>query len=159
MNSKANSTPFKFEKITINDLASLMKIEESCHSHPWTEKTFSSCIGGRYFGHYANLEQDADNILGFYIGEYVAEEATLMDICVKPDQQGNGYGKLLLTMFLSEAKKQGATKIWLEVRAKNISAQMLYMNAGFIEINRRTGYYPSSSGFGYEDAIVMSLKL
>jgi ribosomal-protein-alanine N-acetyltransferase len=44
------------------------------------------------------------------------------------------------------------------VRAKNIAAQMLYLNAGFIEINRRTGYYPSSSGFGYEDAIVMSLN-
>ena len=61
--------------------------------------------------------------------------------------------------FIEQAKPKGAVKIWLEVRAKNINAQMLYMNAGFIEISRRTGYYPSSKGFGYEDAIVMSLKL
>jgi len=32
------------------------------------------------------------------------------------------------------------------------------MNAGFIETGRRTGYYPSASGFGYEDAIVMCLS-
>jgi ribosomal-protein-alanine N-acetyltransferase len=36
---------------------------------------------------------------------------------------------------------------------------MMYINHGFTEINRRTGYYPSASGFGYEDAIVMSLGL
>jgi ribosomal-protein-alanine N-acetyltransferase len=44
------------------------------------------------------------------------------------------------------------------VRAKNISAQMLYMNTGFIETGRRTGYYPSAKDFGYEDAIVMCLS-
>ena len=158
MNSKVNSKHLNFEVITLSDLSSLMKIEEVCHSHPWSEKTFASCIGGRYFGHYASSQQNNDTTLGFYVGEYVVGEATLMDICVTPDEQGNGYGKLLLNQFLSEAKKQGATKIWLEVRAKNISAQMLYMNAGFIEISRRTGYYPSNNGFGYEDAIVMSLK-
>ena len=81
-----------------------------------------------------------------------------MDICVLPTEQGKGFGKILLTRFLAQAKERGAAKIFLEVRAKNIAAQMLYLNAGFIEINRRTGYYPSNSGFGYEDAIVMSLN-
>ena len=129
------------------------------------KKTFTSCIGGRYFGEKfgvlpQNNKEDhtADQAIGFYIGEYVVGEATLMDICVMPSEQGKGYGKVLLNQFLAQAKKLGATKIFLEVRAKNIAAQMLYMNAGFIEIDRRTAYYPSSSGFGYEDAIVMSLK-
>jgi ribosomal-protein-alanine N-acetyltransferase len=31
----------------------------------------------------------------------------------------------------------------------------MYINSGFTETGRRTGYYPSASGFGYEDAIVM----
>lgn len=153
--SKPNSS--QFTEIKPSHVDKLMPIELACHSHPWSEKTFLSCIGGRYFGE--KLETDLDDLgIGFYIGEYVSGEATLMDICVKPSEQGKGYGKALLKQFLAQAKKQGATKIFLEVRAKNISAQMLYLNAGFIEIDRRTGYYPSSSGFGYEDAIVMSLK-
>ncbi|MBU2869294.1 ribosomal protein S18-alanine N-acetyltransferase [Colwellia sp. E2M01] len=133
-----------------------MVIEIACHPHPWTEKTFTSCIGGRYFG--ASLKDSNNNDIGFYIGEYVAGEATLMNICVAPNKQGNGFGKKLFTQFLTQAKALGATQIFLEVRAKNIAAQMLYMNVGFIEIDRRTGYYPSNTGFGYEDAIVMSLK-
>ncbi len=149
-----NSTTFT--SITTDDISRLMPIENACHSHPWSEKTFTSCIGGRYFGEKLGEQQ---KIIGFYVGELVIDEATLMDICVEPSQQGNGFGKILLNQFIEQAKAKNAVKIWLEVRAKNISAQMLYMNAGFIETGRRTGYYPSAKGFGYEDAIVMCLSL
>lgn len=146
----------KFTPIIPADLKQLMPIENACHSHPWSEKTFISCIGGRYFGEKLTSQQET---LGFYVGELVIDEATLMDICVAPSEQGQGFGKTLLTQFIAQAKAKGAIKIWLEVRAKNISAQMLYMNAGFVETGRRTGYYPSARGFGYEDAIVMLCTL
>ncbi|MFB0982235.1 MAG: ribosomal protein S18-alanine N-acetyltransferase [Alteromonadaceae bacterium] len=142
--------------ISVKDVENLMPIETACHSHPWSEKTFISCIGNRYFGYYLKVQ---DTLIGFYIGEHVAGEATLMDICVLPDQQGNGYGKALLEHFFKESKKLNNTIVWLEVRSKNISAQMMYINNGFTETGRRTGYYPSASGFGYEDAIVMKKNL
>ena len=143
--------------INIADVESLMPIETACHSHPWSEKTFISCIGGRYFGQY--IKNHKAEVTGFYIGEHIAGEATLMDICVIPDEQGNGFGKTLLLEFFKQCHQLQLTKIHLEVRAKNISAQMLYINQGFTETARRTGYYPSASGFGYEDAIVMIKKL
>lgn len=147
-----------FSPVSLTDISPLIQIENNCHSHPWSEKTFKSCIGGRYFGEKLNgTSNESLNIVGFYIGEFVIDEATLMDICINPTEQGKGLGKKLLTQFIANAKAKGAIKIWLEVRAKNIAAQMLYMNAGFIETGRRTGYYPSASGFGYEDAIVMCL--
>lgn len=145
-----------FQAIVNSDLDRLMPIENACHSHPWSEKTFSSCIGGRYFSELASLNEQ---VLGFYVGELVLDEATLMDICVMPEHQGKGYGKALLMQFITQATKAGAQKLFLEVRAKNISAQMLYINMGFTETGRRTGYYPSASGFGYEDAILMSKSL
>ncbi|SEK32873.1 [SSU ribosomal protein S18P]-alanine acetyltransferase [Colwellia chukchiensis] len=145
-----------FKAINQDIVDQLLVIEQACHPHPWTEKTFRSCIGGRYFGEYLIV---ANTIVGFYVGEHVAGEATLMDICVAPANQGQGYGKMLLLAFLSHCQQLACQHIFLEVRAKNISAQMLYINQGFSEISRRTGYYPSNSGFGYEDAIVMSKKL
>lgn len=139
--------------ITLSDVATLMPIETACNPHPWSEKTFKSCIGGRYFGDYAVNNKET---VGFYVAEYVAGEATLMEICVAPNQQGKGFGKQLLKTFLNKAKEQGAEKVFLEVRASNFAAQMLYINHDFTEINRRVGYYPSAKGFGYEDAIIMS---
>lgn len=147
---------FSYYKISSDDVNSLMPIENACHSHPWSEKTFTSCIGTRYFGDYLKVDNE---LVGFYIGEHVAGEATLMDICVLPALQGNGYGKALLEHFFAQSKQLNNTVIWLEVRAKNISAQMMYINNGFTETGRRTGYYPSANGFGYEDAIVMKKAL
>jgi len=143
-----------FKEINASDVESLMIIENLCHSHPWSEKTFKSCIGGRYFGFSLTVKEV---LVGFYIGEYVAGEATLMDVCVTPEHQGNSFGRFLLEHFFKKAKSMGGEQAFLEVRAKNISALMMYINQGFSEIGRRTGYYPSN--VGYEDAIVMKKKL
>lgn len=144
--------PLKFQSITPQDVTQLMVIENACHSHPWSEKVFKSCIGGRYFGDHARLTE-SNEIVGFYIGEYILGEATLMDICVSPQHQGKGLGNALINQFIEQAKAKSAEKIWLEVRASNTSAIMLYINHGFVETGRRTGYYPKE--IGYEDAIVM----
>lgn len=153
-----------YSPITVSDVHDLMPIENACHSHPWSEGVFTSCIGGRYFGEFASLSllvgagckdehKSRDQIIGFYVAEYLLGEATLMDICVDPSQQGQGFGNALLSQFIKESESKGAEKIWLEVRASNTSALMLYINHGFIETGRRTGYYPKAVGF--EDAIVM----
>lgn len=145
-----------YHPLTQQDVTNVMSIENACHSHPWSEKLFASCLDGHYFAEYITLNKQ---VLGFYVAQYVAGEATLMNICVSPLEQGNGYGKQLLKRFLSQVKNKGAEEAFLELRASNISAQMLYINHGFAEIDRRVGYYPSAKGFGYEDAIVMRKSL
>ena len=143
----------EFITISEHDVEHLMPIENACHSHPWNEKLFKSCISGHYFAEYVKTKDKT--IAGFYVAQCVAGESTLMDICVTPSLQGQGFGKLLLQRFIAQAQAKGAQQHFLEVRASNLSAQMLYINHGFSEISRRTGYYPSAKGFGYEDAIVM----
>ena len=137
-----------------NDVDAIYAIETASNPFPWTKKILTSCIGGRYI----TRQFVVDNIaVGFYVGDLVIDEFTLMEICVHPDFQGQGYGQLLLTDFLDKAKEHQVIKCHLEVRSKNIAAQMLYMKNGFIQVHRRTGYYPAA--IGYEDALVMSLLL
>ena len=94
-----------FQPISLTQVPDLMPIENACHSHPWSEKTFRSCIGGLYFGDYASTES-TQQISGFYIGQYVAGEASLLDICVAPAQQGNGYGEQLLQRHIGNLGRQ-----------------------------------------------------
>ncbi|WP_286235094.1 ribosomal protein S18-alanine N-acetyltransferase [Thalassotalea sediminis] len=148
------NTQLDFDIITPQIVPTLLTIENNCHSHPWSEQTFRSCVGGRYFGFFAMHQNE---IIGFYIADLVADEITLMDICISPKFQGKGFGKALMAHLNQQAINKQATTILLEVRAKNISALMMYINDGFIEVGRRTGYYPSD--IGYEDAIVMKKTL
>ncbi|OUS25105.1 ribosomal-protein-alanine N-acetyltransferase [Thalassotalea sp. 42_200_T64] len=137
-----------------SDAETIYAIETASNPFPWSKKTLLSCIGGRYICRQLTVN---NIVLGFYVSELVIDELTLMEICVHPERQGKGYGQLLLTDFLAMAKQKQVVTCHLEVRSKNIAAQMLYMKNGFIQVNRRTGYYPAA--IGYEDAIVMSLSL
>lgn len=143
-----------FKSVDDTVLPQLMAIETACHSHPWTTKTMSSCIGGRYF----NLAAfDGDDMLAFYIGEKAGPDFTLMDICVKPSLQGKGIAKQLLTYFIEYGEQHNAQNLFLEVRESNTRAIKLYEHVGFIEMSVRKNYYPSDNGF--EDAILMGMAL
>jgi ribosomal-protein-alanine N-acetyltransferase len=59
--------------------------------------------------------------------------------------------------LLDLARWHRAERVFLEVRPSNPLAHAMYERAGFNEIGRRPGYYPSRRG--REDAIVMAMEL
>ena len=87
----------------------------------------------------------------------IFEQSELLTIAVAPDQQGKGYGKLILNEVMARLAAHGAESLFLEVRVSNERARNLYRSAGFEEISRRKGYYPTRDG--REDAIVMQKLL
>ncbi len=140
---------------TPTDIPAMLQIEQSANSHPWSEGTFNTCFSERYFN--AVLMDDDDAIIGFYIGEKVAVEASLFNIGVAPKVQGQGYGQQLLQHFIAQAQDLEALDCWLEVRQSNRNAIKLYEKCGFIQTGLRPGYYPTATG--REDAILMALPL
>ncbi|AGH80299.1 ribosomal-protein-alanine acetyltransferase [Psychromonas sp. CNPT3] len=138
----------------LNDIACVTKIEKSAHSHPWSEKLFLSNFGKRYFNH---LLIDKDRVIGYYVASSVAGEVTLMNIVIASDEQGKGFGKLLLQSLLDFSRSKNEQEIWLEVRVSNTTAWRLYEQLGFVEVGRRHDYYPLQKG--REDAIIMCCHL
>lgn len=132
------------------DIPALVEIERAAASHPWSEALFQSCFTDRYFNHVMIADHD---LVGFYIAEYIAGEASLFDIAVNPSHQGQGIGRRLLQHFLQRGLELGAEAFFLEVRESNVPAIALYQTLGFIECGRRRNYYRSAKGS--EDAILM----
>ena len=137
-----------------NDLAVAYAIEQRSHAFPWSEKTFASNQGDRYF----NLRLDVDGeMAAFAVTQVVLDEATLFNIAVDPAYQRKGLGRQLLEHLISELEKREVFTLWLEVRASNIAAIALYESLGFNEATIRRNYYPTKEG--REDAIIMALPL
>lgn len=137
-----------------SDLTAAYGIEQRSHAFPWSEKTFASNQGERYF----NLRLDVDGeMAAFAVTQVVLDEATLFNIAVSPDYQRRGLGRTLLEHLISELEKRAVTTLWLEVRASNQAAIALYECLGFNEVTIRRNYYPAKDG--REDAIVMALPL
>ncbi|ACX86647.1 ribosomal protein S18-alanine N-acetyltransferase [Pectobacterium parmentieri] len=140
--------------LTPADLAQAFKIEQASHAFPWTEKTFVSNQGERYF----NLKLSHDGQLAAYaITQVVLDEATLFNIAVHPDHQRQGFGRQLLEHLIDEMERRGILTLWLEVRESNARAIALYESLGFNEVSVRRDYYPTTQG--REDAILMALPL
>ncbi|HEY3987597.1 ribosomal protein S18-alanine N-acetyltransferase [Cedecea sp.] len=144
----------KISSLTPNDLAAAYAIELRSHAFPWSEKTFASNQGERYY----NLRLDVDGKLAaFAVTQVILDEATLFNIAVDPAYQRQGLGKALLEHLIEELEKRDVFTLWLEVRASNLAARALYESLGFNEATIRRNYYPTKEG--REDAIIMALPL
>lgn len=126
----------------------LAEIHRACFQmpRPWTEVEFADlCAAPTCF-----LVPHAK---GFALGRAVADEAELLTIAVLPDARRTGLGKLLMTGFLAEAARRGATCAFLEVSEENLPALALYQSAGFALAGRRRGYY--RDGPAHFDALIL----
>ncbi|MFA9202773.1 MAG: ribosomal protein S18-alanine N-acetyltransferase [Flavobacteriales bacterium] len=104
--------------------------------------------------HCTVLTQSGQQIIGFCILQTVLDEANLLLMAIDPQQQGQGYGNLLLEQSL-ERLGERCVMVFLEVRVSNQAAIGLYEKLGFHQVGTRLGYYPAPNG--REDAQVMAL--
>lgn len=96
-------------------------------------------------------------VQGFVVYSQVLDEASIHNIAVDPDWQGNGLGEFLLSTALARVRGCGACRCFLELRVSNEVARNLYSKLGFVSDGLRKGYYPAATG--REDAVLMSLVL
>lgn len=95
---------------------------------------------------------------GMALGQLVAPDCDLLFIAIDPAQQGKGHGKALLSTFLEQIRKKGATRCILEVNSEDHKTIDFYYSAGFHEINRLKAYYTWSNG-SKTDACIMERRL
>ncbi|GAA3944999.1 ribosomal protein S18-alanine N-acetyltransferase [Allohahella marinimesophila] len=136
------------------DLAQVLAIERESYSHPWSEQSFVGCLDGA--DECWVLLVDGE-IVGHLVLKVILDEGQILNICVRPALQGQGVGAQLMAFAEDRFIARKVSTVFLEVRSSNTPARRLYDAAGYAEIGRRNGYYPSAGG--REDAIIMGLQL
>ncbi|MEH6493779.1 ribosomal protein S18-alanine N-acetyltransferase [Halopseudomonas sp.] len=147
-------TGLSFRAMQESDLDAVLAVEFAAFSHPWTRGIFLDCIKS---GHECWLVFSGLQQVGHGVVSAAAGESHLLNITIKPESQGNGYGLALLEHLMGRARARDAEVTFLEVRESNRSAASLYERFGFNEIGRRRNYYPAVGG--REDALVMAYSL
>ncbi|GAA4501045.1 ribosomal protein S18-alanine N-acetyltransferase [Pseudaeromonas paramecii] len=136
------------------DLPAMLLIEQAAYDHPWSASLLASCFGERYLGGGAWHQ---GQLVGYYLADWLLDESTLMNLCLRPDCRGRGWGRALLGDYLARSTALGCRHWWLEVRRSNRTAQGLYLSAGYHEVGCRRNYYPTNTG--REDALLMGRTL
>lgn len=142
----------KIREMLIADLDEVLEIEQVSFPTPWSRRSFMQELTENIYAHYVVAEY-CGRIVGYCGMWVILDEAHITNIAVRPEFRGRGIGERILKDMIERAKSRGATKMTLEVRVSNLTAQRLYKRLGFVARGLRRGYY-SDTG---EDAIVMWL--
>ena len=141
-------------EMTVDDLGRIIDIEIAAYEHPWTLGIFRDCLR---VGYSCWVYLREDRIVAYGIVMLSGSEAHVLNLCVHPECQSRGIGRMMLNHLTQTARESGADTILLEVRQSNIIAIQLYLSADFHELGVRTGYYPDHNG--REDAIILAKSL
>lgn len=135
------------------DLPSVIEIERQSNSHPWTARNFQDAMTSGYL---ILVAREDGKVCAFAIARTLIDDAELLLIAVTPNERRQGVAALLWIELVQRLRMNGATKIFLEVRASNAPARSFYASRGLSEIGVRKNYYPSGAHEGdREDAILM----
>lgn len=132
------------------DMPQLLKIESSSQLAPWSEEVFNRCFE---LGSTGWVVEQKGQIIGFIMILFQLEEVHILNFCIHPEHQHQGFGYQLLKYALDSIKKEGGTFAYLEVRRSNQKAIALYKKVGFKQIGERKDYYTLPA---LEDALVFA---
>ena len=135
------------------DIGEIASIEARCFSDPWSERSFRDALSYRpiYFACAREPDSGASRVLGYVVAWFAGGEGEIANLAVDPAARGRGIGSALLDAALEEARRQQASRVFLEVRSSNLRARQLYESRGFAEVGRRRRYYRRP----VEDAVVL----
>ena len=142
-----------FKKVGYSDIPEIVLIESESGG-AWNENHFvDSIIAGYPFFTLSSMGQ----IIGYYVFSFFKDESHLLNLAVKQDHQGQGFGKMLIEHFLQEVKKIGVKNVYLEVRCSNQKAIKLYEKYNFKRIGTRKNYYRKDKKNPKEDGLIYNL--
>lgn len=154
MNSEAGperATGWHLRGARASDVARVAAIESESFSDPWSLSSFRSLVSGGLVWFQVAVEDDTDEVIGYILVWFAADEAEVANIAVAPGMRGRRIGAALLDAALLAAEDRGTARIFLEVRDSNERARALYASRGFEEVGRRRAYYRRP----VEDALIL----
>ncbi len=137
-----------------SDVPQILEIEKLSFPSPWSPTPFLLCIRAGYI---CRVLDRGTRIVGYGLISVEQETAHLLNLCIRPDFHGLGWGRTLLVHLLDRARARGAQSVYLEVRPTNEAALRLYDSMGFREIGVRKNYYAPPPQI--EDALVLLAEL
>ncbi|HHC73202.1 MAG TPA: ribosomal-protein-alanine N-acetyltransferase [Thiotrichales bacterium] len=144
-----------FRDMTDADISAVMEIEKVAYEFPWSEGIMRDCLR---VGYCCRVLEIHGEIRAYGVMSHGAGEAHILNLCVHPDFQNRGLGRLVMDHLLDLAHRLHALVVLLEVRPSNHRAIRLYRSLGFNEVGSRKQYYPGH-GETREDALIMAKEL
>lgn len=134
-------------------LPAVLRIESLCFEFAWAKDDFDLCLRQRKcIGMVAKID---DEIIGYMIYELHKNRLEVLNFAVTPSHWREGVGRAMVEKLTAKLCPERRNRITLQVREKNLSAQLFFRECGFRAVQVLRDYYPDAS----EDAYLFQYRV
>jgi len=138
-----NDSLTNFREASIEDIPQIIEIMNRGYHQNWDSNYYKNLISdGNSFAYVLSLNEE---IVGFINGKKSRDICDIYMIIVDIKYRRQGFANLLLSKTITALSDLKITEFFLEVAETNNQAINLYQKNGFIDVNRRIGYYKISN--------------
>lgn len=141
-----------------DDMPEVLRIEKESFEFPWSEEDFLCCLRQR---NCIGMVADYDNqIQGFMIYELHKSRLHLLNFAVDPEFRRQSVGAEMFERLIEKLHQeiwyqQRRDEILLEVRERNLDAQIFFRDQGLRAVKTLRNYYDDTD----EDAYILQYRL
>lgn len=135
------------------DMADVLRIETQSFESPWTDEDFLCCLRQRNcIGMVAEFNHQ---IVGFMIYELHKSRLNILNFAVADEARRQGVGTQMVLRLIDKLSQQRRSEILMEVRERNLDAQLFFARQGFRAISVLRKHYDDTA----EDAYIMQFRM
>ena len=131
------------------DMPEVLSIEQEAFEFPWSDEDFTRCLRQRNcIGMVAEV---GDSVVAFMIYELHRTRLHVLNFAVRRSHRRLGIGTQMMGKLVAKLSVERRDRILLEVRERNLPAQVFFRSLGYRAISVLKDFYEDST----EDAYLM----
>ncbi len=131
------------------DMPEVLSIEQEAFEFPWSDEDFTRCLRQRNcIGMVAEV---GDSVVAFMIYELHRTRLHVLNFAVRRSHRRLGIGTQMMGKLFAKLSVERRDRILLEVRERNLPAQVFFRSLGYRAISVLKDFYEDST----EDAYLM----
>ena len=135
------------------DMAEVLEVEQEAFEFPWSDEDFTRCMRQRNcIGMVAEM---ADSVVAFMIYELHRSRLHVLNFAVRRSHRRLGIGTQMMEKLTGKLTPERLSRIVLEVRERNLPAQLFFRSLGYRAISVLKDFYQDTT----EDAYLMQYAL
>ena len=137
----------------VEDIPEIVSIENASFTTPWSETLFYNET--RKTIAISRVARIDGRVAGYLCANVILDEGHILNLAVHPQYRRLGIASSLIKEMIEIMRDRDCRSVFLEVRASNEQARIMYEKFGFSLLGTRKNYYISP----VEDAVIMVLRL
>ena len=131
------------------DMPEVLAVEQEAFEFPWSEEDFTRCLRQRNcIGMVAEAD---DSVVAFMIYELHRNRLHVLNFAVRRSHRRLGIGTQMMGKLAGKLTPERRSRILLEVRERNLPAQLFFRSLGYRAISVLKDFYQDTT----EDAYLM----